>query len=201
MEVPTAIEPITLEPSMIDEEIIEESPIEESPETTTSKVWIKGAYLVGGDWQPIILVNNPIAKNPTWNELVKFLQQDDTDRQEYDINSFVCADFAEMLHNNAERAGWRCAYVSVKLTGYRDFANLGIPSDTGHALNAFETTDRGLIYIDCTNSTISGVLSADTVIEVAVGKSYVPVSIFPSPGWSSIWGSMGTVTEIEVIQW
>jgi len=44
------------------------------------------------------------------------------------VGSFVCADFAETLHNNAEKVGIRVAYVTVN----------GI-----HALNAFDTTDRG----------------------------------------------------------
>ncbi|MFC2041213.1 hypothetical protein ACFLTY_02690 [Chloroflexota bacterium] len=52
----------------------------------------------------------------------------------------VCADFADRLHNNAEKAGLRCGFV------------LG----TMHAFNVFETTDKGLIYIDDTGT--SGLL-------------------------------------------
>jgi len=155
------------------------------------RVWIDGAYLVGAKGNPITLHNNPNAKNPSWSQLVGFLDKDNTDKQTYSRTFFVCADFAEMLHNNAEEAGWRCAYVCVDL------------SIGEHALNAFETTDRGLVYIDCTNSDslFAGPESADKIVDVQVGKEYIPESIFPSPGWYSTWGSMGIVTEIEIIKW
>jgi hypothetical protein len=108
--------------------------------------------------------------------------------------------FAEMVYNNAEKAGWKAAYVTVRLSGYPDYYNLGISSNAGHALNAFQTTDRGLIYIDCTAPVVPDG-SADKTVDVQVGKDYIPVSIFPEPGWSSTWDSMGRVTAIEVVQW
>lgn len=153
------------------------------------RVWVDGAYLVGAKGNAIKLDNNSKAQNPSWSQLIEFLKRDDTDKQRYSYNSFVCADFAEMLHNNAEDAGWRCAYVCVDL------------SIGGHALNAFETTDKGLVYIDCTNSISLSPRSADKTVEVKVGKAYIPISIFPETGWNSIWDSMGTVTQIETVKW
>lgn len=111
----------------------------------------------------------------------------------------ICSDFAEMLHNNAEKAGLRCAYVSIDLSGYTDPYSYGISSNTGHALVAFNTTDRGLIYIDDTGLSGSHPLSCDKIIDVfKVGSSYIPRSFFPERGWSSTWGNMGTVTSIYV---
>ena len=165
-----------------------------APATNTSRVWIGNSYLVGGDDNPIILVNNANAKNPSWSQLVDFLARDPTDKQKYVYNSFVCGDFAEMLHNNAEKAGWRAAYVSIEL-GPSSYLPGG-----GHGLNAFDTTDRGLVYIDCT-APIAPSGSADKVVDVVVGREYIPVSIFPQPGWESTWESMGRVSEIEVVQW
>ena len=52
----------------------------------------------------------------------------------------MCSDFAEDVHNNAKAAGIKAAWVSIAFEG----------NDEGHACNAFETTDRGLVYIDCT---------------------------------------------------
>ncbi len=153
------------------------------------RVWVDGAYLVGAKGNAIKLDNNSKAQNPSWSQLIEFLKRDDTDKQRYSYNSFVCADFAEMLHNNAEDAGWRCAYVCVDL------------SIGGHALNAFETTDKGLLYIDCTNSISPSPGSADKTVDVKVGKAYIPISIFSETGWNSTWDSMGTVTQIEKVKW
>ena len=103
-----------------------------------------GKVLIGGDGEPIILIDNPDATDPTYAELVAFIKQDTTDANHYretpPLIAYVCADFAEDVHNNAEAAGIRAASVSVDFEGGGD----------GHALNAFDTVDLGLIYIDCT---------------------------------------------------
>jgi len=111
----------------------------------------------------------------------------------------VCSDFAERLHNNAEVAGIRCGYVSLDITGYTDPSNLGISSDSGHACNVFETTDRGLIYIDCTGNTGSnGPLNNDRIVDIQVGQQYNPDYLFPSEGWYIPSGQMGVVTNMLV---
>jgi hypothetical protein len=148
--------------------------------------------IVGADGHRITLVNNPDAMNPTWSELVSFLQHDKTDKQTYDYASFVCADFAEMLHNNAEAAGIMAAYVTVDLAS----------SEVGHALNAFDTTDRGRVYIDDTGPLAFGseypsTCSADKIVTIEVGIEYIPESIFDCPGYSSTWESMGEVTAFQ----
>jgi hypothetical protein len=102
----------------------------------------------------------------------------------------ICTDFAERLHNNAEMAGIRCAYVHVDLSN----------SNAGHACNAFETTDKGLIYIDCTGTENSyGPSHKDTTVDIEIGKDYIPKSLFPESGWQSMWERMGTVTDVETI--
>lgn len=168
----------------------------QKPRESTSRVWIGNAYVAGGDGHPITLVNNTNAKNPSWEQLVRFLEQDLTDRKEYKDNSFVCADFAEMLHNNAEKAGWRTGYVCIELgpSSYR-------PTAEGHALNVFETIDRGLAYIDCVKPIAGYSGNADKIVDVIIGKEYLPKSISPTSGWSSVWESMGLVKQIEVTQW
>lgn len=161
----------------------------------TSAVHVRGGILVGADGDSIILKNNPHARNPSWTELKTFLLKDDTDSIKYDFNKFVCADFAERLHNNAEAAGIRAAFVVVWL-GPSSYW----PRSDGHALNAFETTDKGLVFIDCTGP-LGFSINADKIVDVEVGKDYVPRSIFPEPGWSDVWDSMGKVERIEIIQW
>ena len=111
----------------------------------------------------------------------------------------ICADFAERLHNEAEMAGIRCAYVSLELTGYTDPYNSGIGSNTGHACNAFQTTDRGLVYIDCTGILDSyGPDKNDTIVDIQVGEQYNPEYLFPSGGWYIPSGAMGTVSDVFV---
>jgi hypothetical protein len=169
-------------------------PIIDPNKPVKQQVRVDGGILVGADWDPIILYNYPNAKNPTWDELKVFLKQDTTDQQTYIFGSFVCADFAEMLHNNAEAAGLQCAYVTIELGPSSYF-----PA-AGHALNAFETTDRGLVYIDCTGLLGTGnSFNADKVVKVVEGQQYIPQAVFPTGGW--YWDSMGKVLSIEIIQW
>ncbi len=92
-----------------------------------------------GNGDPIRLSENPQAADVSWEQVKEFVMNDDTNSHTYIPDSFVCADFAALLHNRAEAAGIKTAYVSV------DFAE-----GPAHALNAFNTTDRGLVYIDCT---------------------------------------------------
>ncbi len=101
------------------------------------------------------LVDNPEAKNPTWKELMAFLAEDQTEKNKYIINVYDCSQFSRDVHNNAEAAGIRAAEVQVS------FKN----DPVGHALNAFITTDYGLVYIDCTTE-------PDTIARVKLNKEY-----------------------------
>jgi hypothetical protein len=72
--------------------------------------------------------------------------------------------------------------------------------DEGHALNAFNTTDRGLVYIDNTGLPMENSLpcSLDKSVIVRVGEEFRPELIFPCGTY--FWESVGTVTEVYV-QW
>ena len=112
-----------------------------------------------------VLVNNNAATDPTWRQLRAFLLLDTTDEKEYIEPSYTCGDFAGDLHDNAEVVGIRAAYVILDLEG----------RTIGHALNAFCTTDRGLVFIDCTHSNGSesnGIHSWDKVAFVEIGEEY-----------------------------
>ena len=158
-------------------------------------IYQDGAIHVGGDGEPIELIDNPDAVNPTYNELLAFIKQDITDTKRYSegielkgriILANICADFAEEVHNNAEAKGIKAAWVGIDFRGGGD----------GHALNAFETTDRGLVYVDCTGAILSlaerfrQVLEAsssqtpspkptsqDKIAYIEVGKEYGVVSL------------------------
>jgi hypothetical protein len=178
----------------------------------------KGALQVDSYGNLIVLINNKNAHNPTYSQLLDFLSSDNTDLYPFQATATIppprsgnpenyvdlqywkeiidgtaqlnppriCADYAQRLHNNAEMAGIRCALVSVALNG----------PTYNHMLNAFETTDRGLIYID--DSGTDGSHNADKVVDVEIGKSYVPQSLFPTSGYSSTWGNAGTVNDIFI---
>lgn len=135
------------------------------------------------------LVNNPMARNPSWSELVEFLKQDDTDKHLYvpwnpvTYERFVCQDFAVMLHNNAEKAGWRAAFVCLNLSPTQN-----------HIINAFETTDCGLVFIDSTGLQTPTSCSQDRVAHVQVGDKYWTKTIIEEPGCPSYSGA----TEMNV---
>jgi hypothetical protein len=141
-----------------------------------------GALLVGGDGEPILLTNNTAAVNPSFQQVLDFIRADLTDQLVYierDSNSgatpFVCSDFAEIVHNNAEEAGIRAAYLSV------DFEDGGV----GHAINAFDALDQGMVYIDCTGQSFYSELeegdgsieSWDKVAYIEIGHKYGVISL------------------------
>jgi hypothetical protein len=146
-------------------------------------IYEQGAILVDGADLPIELQNNPEAVVVSYRSLQDFLHQDTTDLLPYierdnseGLTPFVCSDFAELVHNNAEAAGIRAGYVSIDW----------IDGDIGHAINAFETTDQGLVFIDCTgkseysqveegeNNVTLG--SWDKVAYLVVGRKYGVIS-------------------------
>jgi hypothetical protein len=124
--------------------------------------------------------------------LKDFIASDNTDSYIYDLNYFPCGAFAEMLHNHAEVSGIRAAWVALDL----------VEKTTGHALNAFETTDRGLVYVDCVGDTSQpetaqyqsdkkykrfGVrVNNDRIGYVQVGKEYgvISLAVAASPSYS-----------------
>lgn len=127
-------------------------------------------------YDTINLVRNPNATDPTWQQLQAFLVADSTDKEVYNLLTFPCGAFAEELCNHAEASGIRAAWVAI------DFAD----GSEGHALNAFLTTDKGLVYIDCTGDniqryTIGGNNPAptnnDKVAYVQVGKELGFISL------------------------
>lgn len=159
-----------------------------------SYVFYGDAVMVGADEHYVVLRNNPSARNPSWSQLKAFLQTDTTDKWTYVPGKFTCGDFAEKLHNNAEAAGIRAGLVAIELR------SSGMAEGVvNHSLNMFETTDKGLVYIDDTSS--SQGFYADKVVNVVVGNDYIPVSIFPQQGQMQTWPSMGVVLAFDIKQW
>ena len=97
-------------------------------------------------------------KDPTWEELKSFIESDKTDELEYKPHEFDCTGFAITLRDNAWRQGLRCGFVEIDLS-----------SGVGHNLNAFKTTDRGLVFVDC--------LDKDAIAYVQVEKPYGKIAL------------------------
>ena len=150
---------------------------------------------IGADGHNIRLLDNPNATNPTWAELKAFIKADDTDKIIYNSENYVCADSAEDLHNNAEKAGIIAYWVGIEFEHNWD----------GHALNCFDTTDRGRIYIDCTGEEIDAdrpsYYHSDAISEVTVGSYYTSDYLYPMGNYyrdNDGWKTEGRITAVEI---
>lgn len=74
--------------------------------------------------------------NPTYIEALQFTESDQTDKNLYKDQTYTCANYAADFKTNAGKAGYKCGYVRVLF------------ADSSHALNCFNTTDHGLIFIE-----------------------------------------------------
>jgi hypothetical protein len=100
-------------------------------------------------------------QNPTYQEMRTFIAQDPTNANTYSEDKYVCVDFAAAVNNNAEAKGIRCAVVDIFY-----------PDGYGHTIVAFDTTDRGLIYIEP---------QFDQEVKLEVGRSYSQINNFTAP--------------------
>ncbi len=106
-----------------------------------------------------------ILRDPTYAEAVAFIRADHTDRNEYDEDSYICSHFSRDVCNNAEAQGWRCAFVELRYP------------DSGHAIIAFDTVDRGLVYFEP---------QFDDEVRVEIGRSYAILNGYIIPSWDDV---------------
>ena len=134
------------------------------------------------------LKNNPGAINVSWSQLKTFLKEDRTDSYLYIENYYTCGNFAETLHNTAENSGIKAAWVAIQ---FED-------DSISHALNAFVTTDRGLVFIDTTGAKLGSdrPRHLDRVVTINVGKRLYPKLLFASD-WKS-YPSDSKVSQVEI---
>lgn len=90
-------------------------------------------------------------RNPTYEEMKDFLAKDPTSEKPYVAGVFECRHFATEVDNNAEAAGWECAFVLVCY------------AQGQHAVVAFNTVDKGLVFVEP---------QTDDVIDIYVGGTY-----------------------------
>lgn len=132
--------------------------------TTIVKLCSGNSCTVGGNGRTLELVNYNNAVDPTYDQLITFLRADKTDEKPY-TSTYVCSDFAKTLHDNAEKAGIRAGWQGVRTCN--------------HAFNLFQTTDKGLVYIDCTGQPGGSTLE-DKQLDFVVGKPLTGKYLFRS---------------------
>lgn len=157
--------------------------------------YLGGYKMVDGESRDIVLIGNPNATNPTFDELITFLSNDNTHKQVFSSPSFVCSNFAEMLYYHAEKAGINAGYVNLRLDPDVSSYTSGCGYSIGgfHACNVFNTTDRGLIFIDDTGTEVGD--GEPTIVDIAVGQLYQPISILSDTDWCP----MGCVGDYNII--
>ncbi|GAI92682.1 unnamed protein product, partial [marine sediment metagenome] len=101
-----------------------------------------------------IKAEHSLVSDVSWAEVKAFLEKDTTEDNEYIEGVYVCKHFVRDVINNAEAAGIRAGYVVVKFE-----------DGTQHALICFNTTDRGLVFVESQGS--------DRIIFMEVGGNYI----------------------------
>jgi hypothetical protein len=102
-----------------------------------------------------------VFSDPTFLQMKNFLASDKTDQNTYNIATYNCQNFCADVIANAAKAKIRCAFVSID------------ERSSGHAIIAFNTTDKGIIYIEP---------QGDDEVNLQVGKRYYQC-VVPQPGY------------------
>ena len=98
--------------------------------------------------------SNPMyyLHDPIYSEAMTFIRDDTTNRNRYDEETYNCGHYSTDVNNNAENQGIRCSLVIVNLK-----------DGDLHALVAFNTTDKGILYIEP---------QSDEKVNLQIGKDY-----------------------------
>jgi hypothetical protein len=104
------------------------------------------------------IVNASVPRNPTYAEAAGFVASDKTDTRHYTAGTYTCADFAKDFQSSALKAGLSCGIVTTFF-----------PDETSHDLDCFNTTDRGVIYVEP---------QTDQIVSLTVGQ------VYSGPGWN-----------------
>lgn len=99
-------------------------------------------------------------RDPTYSEVMKFINEDQTDSKEYIPGVYVCQDFAADVNLNAESQGIRTAYVAISYP------------HSAHAIVAFNTVDKGIVYIEP---------QYDDIVVLPIGESYSSSNGYDKP--------------------
>ena len=102
-------------------------------------------------------------RDPTYHEALQFIAQDQTDKNPYIPDVYICLNFAADVKNNAFKAGYRCGFVYIEFP------------ESAHAIICFNTTDHGLIFIEPQD---------DRIVTVNIGIQYWRDNGYEPPGYN-----------------
>lgn len=119
----------------------------------------------------ITLHNNEKAKCVSYKTVMKFLEKDKTDENDYS-ESYNCVYFTEELHNHAETKKIKCTAVTI-------FCE----DDTAHMLVMFPLKNGDNLYIEP---------QSDCIANVEIGENY---KVYDEDG-DCIW-KLGEIEEIN----
>jgi len=99
-------------------------------------------------------------RDPTYQEASQFIDLDQTDKNQYNEETYTCTNFAADFKNNAFKGGYRCGYVVIEFP------------ETAHVIVCFNSTDHGLIFIEP---------QFDDVVTLSIGQSYSDLNGYELP--------------------
>ena len=118
-------------------------------------------------------------RDPTYQEALLFIESDQTDKHQYGKEKYTCVNFATDFRNNALKAGYRCGYVLVYFPATGHLTKLidrpNSITNWSHALNCFNTTDYGLIFIEP---------QEDEIVTLTCGQPYWARTKYSPPAYN-----------------
>lgn len=90
-------------------------------------------------------------RDPTYQEALQFIASDQTNKKQYNEETYTCVNFAADFKNNAFKAEYRCGFVEIEFP------------DLSHAIVCFNTTDQGVIFIEPQD---------DEIVTLGIGQPY-----------------------------
>lgn len=153
-------------------------PVSDNETGTTTVNLCKGNTCVYGNNGKMTLVNHNDAVNPSYEQLIAFTKENKIDERSYNANSYNCQDFAKAYHDACEAAGIKAGFVGC--------------DGMDHAFNVFQTTDKGIVYIDCTGVP-GGKANQDKEITISGNKA---TGRYLVQGWTFTYD--GSASNLEV---
>lgn len=92
--------------------------------------------------------------DPTYTEMTAFIDEDLTNFNGFNNDTYTCYQYSRDVILHARERGIKAGYVSINE-----------PDDYGHAIVCFDTTDRGLCFIEPQTDQIFTQTEFDTMIQ------------------------------------